>query len=158
MLKDSKFVRENAFLTAKGLLYFIHQGNKELSDRKVLIIGYGNIGFYLAKLLTSLNVDFDIYTQNPIEKKFIELNQYHNVNDIKDTYDIIINTIPNPMDINYEVLKNSRVIDVASPPYGFNLDKIQTYGIHYEVISAIPSKFAPISAANLIKKFIENHR
>ncbi len=158
MLKNPNFVADNALLTAKGLLYFLHRDVVEISDLSVLLIGYGNIGYYLAKLLKALRVDFDIYTEDDKEKKYILLEGYNHVQPIEGEYDLIINTIPKNIDLDYEGIKHSRVIDVASAPYGFDIDKIMQYEINYEIISAIPSKFAPYSAAKLINIFIENFK
>ena len=158
MLKDDSFIRENAFLTAKGLVYFLHQKDIELSDYYVLILGYGNIAYYLAKILKALHVDFKIYTESEIEKKYLRLEGYSLEKEIDGKYDIIINTIPNNIELNYPSLTGCRVVDVASAPYGLDVNKVLEYNISYEILSAIPSKFAPASAAQIIKKFIENHR
>lgn len=156
MLKDLSFVQENAFLTAKGLIYDLHRSSSELSSYKILILGYGNIGFYVAKLLAALECDFQIYTDEEIEKKFILLQGYTYSADINSTFDIIINTIPKNLNVKYNKLKEVKIIDVASPPYGFDVIEIEKYKIDYEILSAIPSRFAPYSAAQIIKKYIEN--
>lgn len=156
MLKDNRFVSENAMLTAKGLLYLIHQKDIELSDLSILILGYGNISYHLAKLLRVLNADFEIYSENSMEEKFIILEGYKYISSVDKDYDIVINTIPSNIKLDFNRLKKSRVIDVASPPYGFNIDDIIKNNINYEVISAIPTKFASLSAAKIIKKFLEN--
>lgn len=156
MLKDNIFVGENAFLTAKGLLYLIHQKDTELSDMSLVVLGYGNISYHLCKLLKALKSDFDVYTENNIEEKYIILEGYKHVKAIDKSYDIVINTIPNNIKVDFNRLKKSRVIDVASPPYGFNIDDIIKNNINYEVLSAIPTKFASKSAAKIIKNFLEN--
>ncbi|MDE6661053.1 MAG: hypothetical protein K2J93_04475 [Anaeroplasmataceae bacterium] len=69
----------------------------------------------------------------------------------------IINTVPYNLDWDYSKLTDKRIIDVASAPYGFDINKINDYKIQYEIVGAIPSKFAYISAANIIKKYIENY-
>ena len=53
--------------------------------------------------------------------------------------------------------KGKRIIDVASSPYGFDIEKINDMGLRYEIVAAIPSKFAHISAANILKKNIEKY-
>jgi len=90
------------------------------------------------------------------EEKYVILEGYKHVKAIDKSYDIVINTIPNNIKVDFNRLKKSRVIDVASPPYGFNIDDIIKNNINYEVLSAIPTKFASNSAAKIIKNFLEN--
>lgn len=156
MLNDMQFIKDNSLLTAKGLVYFIHRDDYEIGDLKVLILGYGNVSFYLCELFKVYKVDFDIYVENSLEKKFANLMDYNVVDEIKVSYDLIINTIPRNLDFDYNNIKNSRVIDIASFPYGFDIDKIVDNDIKYELISSIPSKYSAKSSAKIIKKFLEN--
>ena len=77
--------------------------------------------------------------------------------DFKD-FGIIINTIPHNIDIDYSLLKNKRVLDVASKPYGFDIEKIANIDVRYEIYSNIPAKFCPNLAANILKNYIEKMR
>ena len=71
------------------------------------------------------------------------------------SFDVVINTIPKEQDWDYEKFRGKRIIEVSSFPYGFDIEKLTDLGIRYEIISAIPSKYAPVSAANIMKKSIE---
>jgi hypothetical protein len=55
------------------------------------------------------------------------------------------------------MLKNKRIVDVASYPYGFDIEKINNMNVRYEIISAIPAKFCPNLAAHILKKYIEKN-
>ncbi len=154
MLKDLDFVIPNAKLTAMGIIDYLNSGSVSVSDFKIMIVGFGNIGFTLAELLKANDCNFSIYPMNPTELKYVKLLQYKPT-DFKD-FDIIINTVPANLDWNYEKIKHKRILDVASAPYGFDIDKINSFQIQYEIVGAIPSKFAPVTAANILKKYIEN--
>lgn len=156
LLKDYEFVIENAYLTAKGALYLIHNGICDIKDKTILLTGYGNIGFHLAKILNSQDINVNIYTENIIEKKYAMLEGYKIIDNINDSYDIIINTIPNNIELDYSKLKNSIIYDLASLPYGFDINKINLNSLDYRILSNIPSKYAPKSAAIILKKIIEN--
>lgn len=156
-LKNPEFVAENAFLTAKALLYYIHKGEKDISDFSVLVLGYGNIGFYLSKLFKAAGVRFAVYTEEVLEQKYARLEGYVLSEEITSDYDIIINTIPKNLKVDYTRLKSSRILDVASAPYGFDLEEIMKHRLDYEIHSALPSKYAPCSAAYIIKRFIEKY-
>lgn len=157
LLIDDTFVKENAFLTAKCIITHLSNSDLEIADYSYLILGYGNISFYLAKLLKAYNAYPSVLTFNSLEKKYASLENYKCITDIKKNYDIIINTIPSNLDLNYSMLINSRVIDVASYPYGFNHNDIDKYKINYELLAGLPSRYAPASAALLIKKILDKN-
>ncbi|MDE6240863.1 MAG: hypothetical protein K2M08_00395 [Anaeroplasmataceae bacterium] len=155
LLKDYRFIIPNAKLTSMGIIDYLSRKNLAISDQKILIVGFGNIGFTLAELLKANDCSFSIYPMNEAEEKYAHLLGYKTTDYKED--DVIINTVPYNIDWDYASLRNKRIIDVASAPYGFDINKIYEYGISYEIVSAIPSKFAYISAANIIKKYIEKY-
>ena len=156
---DSECVINNARLTAKGIIHYIHFWVKDISNYKVLIVGYGNIGYFLSELLNSYGASYSIYSESLFEKKMLSLEQKRIENKLNGgSYDIIINTVPANLNWDYGTLRNTRIIDVASEPYGFDIAKIDEYSLKYEIYSAVPSKYAPYSAAQIIynslKKYI----
>lgn len=155
LLKDLRFVIPNAKLTSMGIIDYLSTGDTAISDQRICIVGFGNIGFTLAELFQSYGTCFSIYPMNEVEEKYVRLMGYP-ITDFK-SYDILINTVPKNLDWDYEKLKTKRIIDVASAPYGFDIFKINDYGIRYEIVGAIPSKFAFCSAANILKKYIEKY-
>ena len=112
----------------------------------------------MAKLLVAYDSDFVICPNNEIEKKFILLNGYK-VGEFKDLkkYNVVINTIPYNYIGDYSVFKNTEILDVASPPYGFDVDKLLSNGINYGIYSAIPSKYLLKSAVILVYKSINKY-
>lgn len=158
LLKEDEFVMENARLTAKACLYLLHEGDIEISDYNVLLMGYGNISFYLAKILRELKCSFDIYTENAIERKFCMLEGYKCIKEIKKSYNIIINTIPKNVILDYNSIVDARIIDLASKPYGFDAEEIAKKNVRYDILSMAPSKFAAKSAAKIIKKIVQNNK
>lgn len=155
LLKDPDFVIPNAKLTSMGIIHYLNAADAAVSDQKIIILGYGNIGYTLAELLKENDCCFSVFPSNEAEEKFIRLKGYP-LADFKE-FDIIINTIPKVLDWDYSIFKGKRIIDVASSPYGFDIEKINDMGLRYEIVAAIPSKFAHISAANILKKNIEKY-
>lgn len=153
LLKIPSYVMENARLTAEGILSYLMNGDLSIKDQRIVVLGYGNIGYYLAELLKACQTNFQIYPGTDLEKKYILLAGYE-VADLND-FDIAINTIPANLDWDYTQFENKRIIDVASSPYGFDIEKTMAYHIRYEIFSAIPAKYAPNSAAKIIQKTIE---
>lgn len=146
LLSDPSFIRDNARLTALGIFSYLID-NKKL-DNTITIVGFGNISFFLALILSLNKISFNIYTINPIEIKFIELLGYKYTNDIY-TNNIIINTIPKNLDWDYQLLKNKYIIDVASHPYGFDILKLDKSN-NYSILANIPALFYPYEAMKLI--------
>lgn len=152
-LNDEDYVIENAKLTAMGIIEYLNTDGVSIKDKKITIFGFGNIGFELAKMLSIYETKFDIYSTDEVENKFIKLLNYTKAD--FSNMQIIINTIPSNLNWDYEIFKDKRIIDVASWPYGFDIAKINNLNIKYEILSSIPAKFYPYSAAQIIKKYIE---
>ncbi len=154
LFKNSDFVIPNAKLTALGIIDYLNRGIKIVNDEKICIVGFGNIGFFLARILLEYDADFFILPSNELEEKYIKLLGYKIC---LDDYKILINTIPINMDWDYKKLKDKIIIDVSSSPYGFDIEKIDQNNIDYTILPSIPSKFCPFRAANIIKKIIEKN-
>lgn len=149
---NGDLIISNALLTCKGIIHYLGYDICDISDYRILIVGYGNIGYYLSKFFDLYGVNYSVLTQNELEVKYLKLeNKKVEENLSGFGYDIIINTIPHNLNWNYETLTNSKIIDIASTPYGFDINKINENKINYYIYSAIPSKYAPMSAARLIK-------
>lgn len=155
---SNECVVNNALLTAKGIIHYIHHGITEISDYRILVVGYGNIGYFLTELLSSYKCQYSVYSESIFERKMLKL-ENKNIEYFLagDDYDIIINTVPANLNWDYSSLKGKRIIDVASEPYGFDISKIEKNSINYEIISAIPAKFAPYSAAKIIYESIKKY-
>lgn len=154
ILKNERFILENALLTSKGIINYINSSENDISYYNILLLGYGNIGYYLADLLKCNQVNFDVLSYSDLERKYIILNNYNYVNNINKNYDIIINTIPKNQKFDFGKLTNTKILDVSSSPYGFLKDDIIKYNLDYVILSAIPAKFAPNSAAKILKNLI----
>ena len=143
---------ENAKLTAKGIIHYLGNDELDISDYKVLVVGYGNIAYYLCEILDVYEVEYSVLTLNPLENKYLRLNKKNIKNELNAVgFNLIINTIPYNLDWDYSTFKDSKIIDVASKPYGFDIDKIIENKIDYYILSAIPSRYCPYTAAKLLK-------
>ena len=67
LMNERSFVDGNSRLTALGIYSYL-LNNKKL-NKDIIIIGFGNISFYLASLFKLFNIKFSIYTPNIIEQK-----------------------------------------------------------------------------------------
>lgn len=158
-LKLDSFVIPNAKITAIGIIDYLQTQQLAISDQRIILMGYGNISVMLAKLLNAYGTEFVVYTPDKLEEKFAKLEGYTTVSleDCVGEY-CIINTIPKNYVGDYTLFSNKRIIDVASEPFGFDVEALQALGVRYEIYRAIPSKFAPASAAKILKRMIEKRK
>lgn len=155
-LFDNESIIKNAKLTAKGIIHYLGNDDKDISEYKVLVVGYGNIGYYLCKILELYEVKYSVYTLNETEKKYLISDNKSVINELSGNgFDIIINTIPHNLNWDYASLSNVKIIDIASKPYGFDVEKIINYKLNYYILSAIPSKYCPHTAATIFKNCIK---
>ncbi len=155
LLHDEYFQALNGKLTAEGFINYFQNRFGSLLKYSYTIMGYGNIGVNLCKILDSLGASFSVVTNNLEERKQLILNNKCISDDIYKN-DIIINTIPCVYKYDINRLKSIKIFDLASPPYGFDVVDMDKYDIDYEICGAIPSKFDAMYAAIIIKKIIEN--
>ena len=73
-----------------------------------------------------------------------------------DRFDAVVNTIPSPVfdRAALERFGNARLIELASPPYGFVPAAAEALGKRIELAAGLPGKTAPASAAEAVKKTI----
>jgi hypothetical protein len=151
-LLKGNYIIENAKLTAKGIIHYLGYDVCDISDYKVLVVGYGNIGYYICEFFDVYGVNYKVLTLNDVENKYLNLSNKQIENKLSGKeYDIIINTIPHNLNWDYKSFAGSKIIDVASNPYGFDVDKICENQINYTILNAIPSKYCPKTAAKILK-------
>ena len=139
------FLKKNAYITAEGAITLYYNEIKEtLLNKKVLILGYGRIGKYLAKILKDLNCQVYVFARRKEIQDEITLDGHMPADLTDNKYDIVYNTIPQPI-IKENQFTNSIRIELAN---GFeNKDKVING-------NGIPGKMFPKTASNIILEAI----
>ena len=141
---DEAFLKKNAYLTAEGAITLYYNEVKEtLLNKEILILGYGRIAKYLAKMLKSLNCDVSIFARRNEVQTEIALDGYKPVKLKNDGYDIVFNTIPEIITENK--FENRICIELAN---GFANKKNTING------NGIPGKMFPKTASEIILEAI----
>lgn len=141
---DEAFLKKNAYLTAEGAITLYYNEVKEtLLNKEILILGYGRIAKYLAKMLKSLNCDVSIFARRNEVQTEIALDGYKHVKLKNDGYDIVFNTIPEIITENK--FENSICIELAN---GFANKENTING------NGIPGKMFPKTASEIILEAI----
>ena len=110
------FLKKNAYLTVEGAITLYYNEVKEtLLNKKVLILGYGRIGKYLAKMLKSLNSNVFVYARRNEVIEEVKLDGYTYASLDDDNYDIVFNTIPQKIIKDNMFIRCSKLSNIVLP-------------------------------------------
>ena len=159
-LEDENFVLDNASLTAEGVLSeIIANTNASIFSLKILILGGGRVAKSIGKIFEKLDLNFNFATINKeelnlsnFEHKAIEWANFKN--DLNG-FDVVINTIPvnlfEKADEN-KFKENAILFEISSKKCFENFDGQK---LKYILCPALPSKYSPKSAGELMLNVIE---
>lgn len=152
---DEGFLRTNAKLTAEGAIACaMGRERRALLGATVVVTGFGRIGQELVRRLAAMEAFVIVCARNEGQMRRAHEMGAHPVplSEIGSALrhaDVIFNTIPahvlgkTALDkINREAL----VIELASPPYGMNIELAKHMGIHVVVEGGLPGRYAALDA------------
>ena len=150
--EDDKFIEDNNYLTALAMKEII---DKKFGDtkQKMLIVGYGKLTAQLERVLCDADIHILNFNHHKVQevmvkygdKSFFEEVDFH-------AFPIVINTIPKKVLDASKFSKDTVIYELASAPYGMIGD---TTGLQYEILPALPGKFYPKPAAQVVFDAIE---
>lgn len=160
--KSEKLKSKNAYLTAEGAIPYIINGTKKsLKDCKILICGFGRIAKCLACLLKPFADDVTVALRSRKDMALVSALSFkdidiYSIDDLSE-YDVIVNTVPaRILEKGIETVKKEcYILELASPPYGFDLEKAND--LNFELGSSLPGKISPESAGIEILNCILRH-
>ena len=153
----------NSIATAEGLIAeMIFASPENLQGCKALILGYGTCAKTIAAKLKGLHLKtcicarneaalMEAYTFGHHTEKLADLKEI-----IKD-YPLIINTIPYKIlkkDVLEHTAKGAILFEIASYPYGIDMEAAQKLHINAKLCMSLPAKYAPVSSAEILTRFI----
>lgn len=156
------FTVRNAVPSAEGAIHALMScASVCLTGQSCLIVGYGRIGRALALRLIGLGACVTVAARSdaaratalsdgcravPMERMGDEPHRF------------VINTVPSPVMGEEMLMKlpdGAICIDLASPPYGIDLEAAQRLGIEAFRAPGLPGKYAPETAAEAMLCVIE---
>ena len=168
LMNDESIIKENSIITVEGIISdIITNTDITINKSKVLVIGYGNIGSYLTKVLNDLKalvsvsviLDKDKNLLDKLKINSVYSNDISSMRKVISESDIIINTVPslvlNEYYINY-MKSNCYVLDIASYPHGIDQDALNNKNIKNKIYLGIPSIVAPKTAGKILSKKIDS--
>ena len=162
--KDEVFLRANARLTAEGAICrAMQRQGRALLGATVLITGFGRIAQELALRLVAMGSFVIVCARNELQMRRAHEMGAHPVPLSQAASacrqaDVIFSTVPahvlgkNELD---KVSQDTMVIELASPPYGMNIEMARHMGINVLLESALPGRYAPMSAGAALFDVLE---
>ena len=150
---DEDFLRKNAVLTAA-----MKDSPDALRDARCLVIGWGRIGGALAKMLTALGAEVTVASRS--EKNRCAARKYGmqavdnaDLTEVLPEMDIVFSTPPSPV-LDEKQLgctkRDVRIIDLASAPYGVDLDAARKLNRKAWREPGLPGRYCPRSSARVL--------
>lgn len=161
---DSSFIEKNAVLTAFGTLKILLEHiDFALPLGKYAITGYGRVSRETVSLLKALSCDVTVFARNGSQREDAKIKgckafDIAELSSRAKNFDVIINTVPAHIiseDTIKNINKNTKIIELASAPYGLDFDLARKYGVDVIKAFGLPGKYTPKTAGEIIGKRIE---
>ena len=161
VLLDEQFTRENAILTAEGAVHAaMTYLDTAIGGQSCLVIGYGRIGRALAGMLRGIGARVTVAARRPESRKAAGENSVslNGMIEALPHIGILFNTVPAPV-LPASALgllpHGALLLELASPPYGFDLNAARKMGLNAHLESGLPGRYCPRSAAEALLRFME---
>ena len=161
VLEDEAYTQENAYLTAEGALFAAAAHlNRAYQGCRCLVLGYGRIGKELTRLLRCLGAQVTVAARREESRKAAGENSVsmEEIATVLPAMEVIFNTVPAQVLGEDELLLVPAfcpVIELASPPYGLDLDAALRLNVKLFLESGLPGRYCPQSAAEALLRYIE---
>ena len=153
-LQDESFIWNNAALTGEALLAHLYKEGMSLKGKTIFITGFGRVAIMTAHLFHQLGAKIIIAVRSEVQRAEAMAYGYKAQSLIPQfitTPDVIINTIPSCwLTEKFSAYFKLPIYDVASAP-GCLQDITLS---QYELLPALPGKYFPSDAAQLLYESI----
>lgn len=153
----------NSIATAEGTIAeIIATYPRNLHGTRVLLLGFGRCARTLAGKLKALDASVTVAARSENARMEAYAGGYDTLR-LKELgraigkYDVIINTIPARVITKKELLlmkEEAAAYEIASFPYGIDIEEAKRLGRNVCVCSSLPAKYAPAASAEILKRYI----
>lgn len=163
---NNSFIEKNAVLTAFGTMKILLEHiDFALPLGRYAITGYGRVSREIVALLKSFSCNITVFARNASQREdaIIKGCNALNISELSSRakdFDVIINTVPQHIifeDTLKNINKTTKIIELASAPYGLDFDLARKYGVDVIKAFGLPGKYTPKTAGEIIGKRIEEY-
>lgn len=156
LTSDEEFLRKNAELTAEGAIYAaMGAQERALKDARCLVVGWGRIGRALTERLVALDARVTVASRTDrgmrlAQSRGAQAVETARMSEALGEIDVVFSTPPFPVFDAKALAKLHRdalVIDLASAPYGVDLEAARSVGVRAWREPGLPGRYCPYSAA-----------
>ncbi|MDW7675541.1 MAG: dipicolinate synthase subunit DpsA [Bacillota bacterium] len=153
----------NAIPTAEGAVQLaMEHTNFTIHSSNSFVIGFGRVGFTMARTLAALGANVTIVARKPADyARAFELGyqvcNYQELIDKISEAHLIFNTVPALVltkELLVKVDVNTLIIDLASQPGGTDFKAAADQGVNAILAPGLPGKVAPKTAGEILAKVI----
>jgi len=165
LLSREELLVKNAIPTAEGAIKIaIEETDITLHGNRMMIIGYGRIGTVLSGMLRGMGADVSTVVNSGHAAALAASCGHRAIfYEEMDTYlkeaDVIFNTVPEILIDKRNmkhIRKNTLIVDLASPPYGVDVNDARDFYLKVMFTNSLPGKIAPITTAEYILETISH--
>lgn len=160
LLLREEFSIANAVPTAEGALQLAMEHLPiTIHQSRILITGFGRVGQCTAQRFRALGAQVSVCARSPSQLALAEGMGCHPIplSELASDsapFDLVLNTVPTPIltAVHLSVLQAPLLMELASPPGGFELSAVHDLGLRLIPAQNLPGKVAPVTAAHIIQK------
>ena len=161
--ENETFTLRNAIPSAEGAIHaLMSRAPVCLTGQPCLIVGYGRIGRALAQRLCGLGAWVTVAARSETARALAEGDGHEAIplaGMAAGAFTFLLNTVPAQV-VGEKALaalaKGALAIDLASPPYGIDLNAAENLGIAAWREPGLPGRYAPETAASAMLCVIED--
>ena len=143
--KDETFLRKNARLTAEGALATVMRVKKRALMRETaLVTGYGRIGREMTARLCALGMFVIVCARSEEQMRMAHAAGAHPVPLAQIAAHVLGDAAL------AETARDTPIIELASAPYGLEMQKAVKLGLQVCVESGLPGRYAPLDAGEAL--------
>ena len=151
---DESFAIKNAVSTAEGaIMLLIRETERTVMGQRIALTGFGRINRVLAPMLSAMGARVSVFARSATDLALAARYETHHISMLDKLacgYDALINTVPARI-LSNECIDmmnpDMLIMELASAPYGFDMDHAEMRGIKCILAPGLPSVAAPYSAA-----------
>lgn len=157
--EDEQLLQENAYLTAEAAVASaMHRSRCTFVHARCAVVGYGRIGRALTEILLNMGARVTVISRTEAKRRQAQENGAHamemeRIGDALEEKTFIFSTPPAGVigkDALKRIEKNAILMDLASPPYGFDLEEARAMGLDACREPGLPGRYCPLSAARAV--------